>query len=362
MYNVLIMDDEPWSRQVVKSLGEWDRLGLKIVGEAEDGYQGVQFIAETMPHIVITDMRMPGLEGVELLQTIHDQFPSIKILVMSGYDDFVYLKQAIQSRAINYMLKPIHPEELNASLSQCVEQLNTEMMSGMNVAPTIAFQLEAAIQDRYLSYRKLIYGHLLDLNSRAIEHAFTQLAQYLSQSLQDEAARRKMPIKLAYDFITILEELLAKDEFQLAELVMDVEEYRERIRQSSLLDAAKELSNLYTAVITIVQDIRQTRTRLNIDEVKAYVHKYYQDSISLETIAKIFAISKEHLSRAYKAGTGENISDAILRLRMEKARDLIVKEGVSIKRASEMTGYSDIAYFYRVFKKHYGMPPGNLRK
>src|SRR5665647_984121 len=96
MYKVMIMDDEPWSRKVIIQLGEWDKLALTIIGEAEDGTQGLRMIAELTPDIVVTDMRMPGIDGVELLKALNDKHPLLKIIVMSGYDDFVYLKQAIQ--------------------------------------------------------------------------------------------------------------------------------------------------------------------------------------------------------------------------------------------------------------------------
>jgi two-component system response regulator YesN len=123
MYKVMIIDDEPWSRKVIKQLGEWDKLQLTIVGEAEDGTQGLRLIGELTPDIIVTDMRMPGIDGVELLKVLNERHPALKIIVMSGYDDFVYLKQAIRSQAKEYLLKPVDPDELNAALTQCVREL-----------------------------------------------------------------------------------------------------------------------------------------------------------------------------------------------------------------------------------------------
>ncbi|MEK6264348.1 MAG: helix-turn-helix transcriptional regulator [Clostridium sp.] len=86
------------------------------------------------------------------------------------------------------------------------------------------------------------------------------------------------------------------------------------------------------------------------------------EPISLDTIAHHFFISKEHLSRIFKVYTGGNISEYIIRIRMEKAKTLILEDKVAVKHVARMTGYNDIAYFYRVFKKHFGITPGELTK
>jgi two-component system response regulator YesN len=82
----------------------------------------------------------------------------------------------------------------------------------------------------------------------------------------------------------------------------------------------------------------------------------------LDTVAQRFFVSKEHLSRAFKSQSGENLSDYISRKRMEKAKELIVEGELAIKHVAKLTGYEDVAYFYRVFKKHFGQTPGDLRK
>jgi two-component system response regulator YesN len=114
MYRVLVVDDEPWSRQVARALGAWAAMDLEIVGEAEDGAAALRLIEKLQPHIVLTDMRMPSIEGAELLKAFSERYPAIKLIVMSGYQDIEYLRQSIRSRAVEYLLKPIDPEELTA--------------------------------------------------------------------------------------------------------------------------------------------------------------------------------------------------------------------------------------------------------
>ncbi|WP_040951844.1 response regulator transcription factor [Gorillibacterium massiliense] len=368
MYNVLIIDDEPWSRQVVRSLGDWKGLGLAVVGEAEDGREGLRLIEELRPEIVVSDMRMPGLEGVELLQAMNQHFPTVKIVVMSGYDDFAYLQQAIKSRAVNYLLKPIDPDELNASLVQCVSRLDAEAAAGQSTTASASrhtppVQLDTAVLERYAAYRKTVYGYMLELNAQAIPALFQSMGTYLEQALKGTDALAGIPSKIAYDYKMLLEEYLASVSLTLEQVVEGHEDIQPRIEaQASVPEAAQEVGRILQAALLAIQEIRQSKARLSISEVAAYIDRHYLEAISLETLAHQFSVSKEHLSRSYKGGTGENVSDAIQRKRMEKARDLILADRMSIKHAAELTGYADIAYFYRVFKKHFGFTPGELRK
>ncbi|MEX1028473.1 MAG: response regulator [Paenibacillaceae bacterium] len=362
MHKVLIIDDEPWSRQVIRALGLWESLELKVVGEAEDGTAALQLIEELQPHIVVTDMRMPGVDGVELLQALSERFPLLKIIVMSGYDDFVYMKQAIQSRAADYLLKPINPEDLNAALAKCIRELeDTEAILNTSWRTPLAFA-DTHVLDQYHDYREQVFGYLLELNIQAVQHIFEKLGPFL-ESMLLHSHDRNILVKFGHDFILMLEEFVAENEIGFEHIWS--EGNRDSLmtaRWQSVSEAIGDISQFYGDAIKAMVQIRKDRKHLDLNEVKAHIDHYYQDPISLETIAQHFFISKEHLSRSFKVFTGENMSDYMIRKRMEKAKGLIVEQGLAIKHVAQMTGYADIAYFYRVFKKYYGFTPGQLRK
>ncbi|SEC42359.1 response regulator [Paenibacillus sp. GP183] len=362
MLNLLIIDDEPWSRQVVKALGDWETHGLQVVGEAQDGREGIEMIEQLQPQLVLTDMRMPGLDGVELLKELNERFPALKIIVMSGYDDFVYLQQAIRSRAVEYLLKPIDPDELNRALAQCVQELEKahQLMNSSWSTPHL-FANKADL-DTYLSFREKIYENLLELNGSAVLLTFDRLGEYLQSTFKDKQDD-KVLIKIGSDLIVMLEEFASGNEvdFDLSRL----ERNREKPFKAGLHSISDEVTHLATyfgETIEAIQANRRNRNRLDLAAVQTHINRHFQEPISLETIAQYFYVSKEHLSRTYKASFGENISDTIIRKKMEKARELIVEHKLAIKHIAELTGYTDLAYFYKVFKKHYGLTPGELRK
>ncbi len=116
MYRVIIADDENKIRVGLKALIHWEQLQLQLIGECVNGNELKDVLKTLCVDIILTDMQMPGLCGDELLRYLKEQYPYISVIVISGYDDFKYTKQAIVSNAVNYILKPVDEDELNDAL------------------------------------------------------------------------------------------------------------------------------------------------------------------------------------------------------------------------------------------------------
>lgn len=127
MINVLIVDDEPFIRQGLRILIDWGEYGFNIVSEAADGKQALEIIENEQIDLVITDIKMPHMNGIELIEAIRNgKNKDIKIIVLSGYYEFEYAKQAIKYNVIDYVLKPIQKEELVEILMEFKESYNKE--------------------------------------------------------------------------------------------------------------------------------------------------------------------------------------------------------------------------------------------
>ncbi|MCM3630322.1 response regulator [Paenibacillus glycanilyticus] len=123
MYRVLIIDDEEPLREAIRILGDWKGLGVSEVLEATDGKRGLELIARQSIDLVMVDMKMPGMSGAELLQVLEQDYPDLPAIVISGYNDFEYTRQAIRSKVVDYLLKPINRHDLNAALRKAVDLL-----------------------------------------------------------------------------------------------------------------------------------------------------------------------------------------------------------------------------------------------
>ena len=126
MYSYIVVDDEAIIRKgLIKKI---EKLGmpLKCIGQATNGTEGMKLIYEANPDIVITDMKMPEMDGVDFLDSIERSYPDKKITVLSSYDDFKYMNTAIENRVIGYVLKPFSGEEIQKQLSKAIKQIEQQ--------------------------------------------------------------------------------------------------------------------------------------------------------------------------------------------------------------------------------------------
>lgn len=115
---VVILDDEEKVSNLICTLIEWDKLGLEQAGTASDGISGLELIKKVRPDLLITDIRMPGMSGLQLIEEAKKILPDLQVVLISGYSQFDYAQSAIRCGVVNYLLKPVKKNELNETLQK----------------------------------------------------------------------------------------------------------------------------------------------------------------------------------------------------------------------------------------------------
>ena len=133
MYNVLIADDEPAILQGMANIIYWESFDFKIAGFAQCGTEALEIIQKEDIQILITDIKMPYMDGLELIKSIRNDGRNIKCIILSGYDDFQYVKEAAKLGIENYLLKPLSEVELVSTLQSTLQKIQQEhfMQSGV---------------------------------------------------------------------------------------------------------------------------------------------------------------------------------------------------------------------------------------
>lgn len=133
LYRIMLVDDEEEVRKAIIRKMDWEQLGFEVVGDAENGEDALEKLEQFEPDVVITDIRMPYMDGLTLTARIREKYPSMKILIFSGYDDFEYAKQAIKLNVTEYILKPVNGQELAVILKRIRENLDEEIEQRRNI-------------------------------------------------------------------------------------------------------------------------------------------------------------------------------------------------------------------------------------
>jgi two-component system, response regulator YesN len=128
MYKVLIADDEPLILEGIESIINWEEMGLEIVGKVLDGSEAIKVAERTKVDIIITDIKMPVMDGLELIRTVRDKGLNSKFVILSGYNDFEYVKKAITLGIENYLLKPVNKDEMKSTLINTIEKIENELL------------------------------------------------------------------------------------------------------------------------------------------------------------------------------------------------------------------------------------------
>lgn len=124
MYRIMIVDDEELVRRAILQKIDWQALGFDTIDEAEDGELALESIRQNQPDVVLTDVRMPFMDGLELARHLAEEFPDILVVMLSGHDEFEYVQDAMRSRVFEYLLKPISAAGLTEMLTRLTGQLD----------------------------------------------------------------------------------------------------------------------------------------------------------------------------------------------------------------------------------------------
>lgn len=159
-YSVLLVDDEEDVIQVIIRRISWEALGFEVMGYAHNGLEALELAEERQPDVVMTDIKMPYMDGLTLSKRLKELYPTVKIIIFSGFDEFEYAKEAIRLEAEEYILKPINAEELGEVFGRIHAALDREFDEKQNINMLKNYYLESLPILKENLYTALIEGRV----------------------------------------------------------------------------------------------------------------------------------------------------------------------------------------------------------
>ncbi|CDN44758.1 MULTISPECIES: response regulator transcription factor [Paenibacillus] len=165
MHKVMLVDDEGYARQGLRSMIDWEACGYEVCAEAEDGEEALRMIGEHAPDLVITDIRMPVLSGLELIRSVRGTGNhSVKFIIVSGYGDFSYAQQAIKFGVRDFILKPVDDGEMMEALQGLASQIEKDEQAGERSSRQSRKALESLLRGQSSGEELQRHGELLGLD------------------------------------------------------------------------------------------------------------------------------------------------------------------------------------------------------
>jgi two-component system response regulator YesN len=258
LYRLMLVDDEPEIREGMKEIVDWEACGFQLVAEADNGVDALQLAEQTRPDLVITDVRMHFMDGLEMVERMRAFLPMTQFIVVSGYDEFEYTRKSIQIRIADYVLKPISAQEFTAVLERAKRALDEEHMRHNSVQvmnrifsdslPILREQLFCSLMSGgmdEMSVRSAAARYGLDLDAERYAVALLRI----SPGGENPLAGDEELVRLAVD--RIVREVLT------ARVSCHVFNYNGRVAAIAMLRAEQSMSELmalFETAATVVRD------------------------------------------------------------------------------------------------------------
>ena len=159
-YSVLLVDDEEEAIRVIMDKIDWEGLGFTIAGHAGNGVLALEMAEECQPDVVMTDIKMPYMDGLELARRLKHEYPAVRILLCTGFDEFEYAKEAVHLEVEEYLLKPVNAQELTESFKRLRKSLDEERAEKQNVRKLQNYYMESLPLLQANFYSSLIDGRI----------------------------------------------------------------------------------------------------------------------------------------------------------------------------------------------------------
>lgn len=402
MYTVLLADDERAVIESLKSEIPWENLGVKTIYTAADGNQALELLHTYPVDLLITDIRMPHLDGLELLSILRKENSQIHCILLTAYGEFEYAKQAFSLGVENYLLKPMQTDELTLSVENALENLYANRMSRAELFRENILRrwILGTISSDELG-EKTIY---LDINIYQKEYCILAMKKTSSLiSLHTLTNTIFEPLSHMLEYCTVWDNdghfliligarKISIDQIQ-ASINEAVSDYKAkilpRIALGCVVSDRMQLHSSYEQACFLIDksDIpivpfkvlvpennnpttlsilekNQAKTPLSPVIIRAiqYIEEQYSQGVSLKEFCSDKNLNAPYIGYLFKKETGVFFNQYLTDYRTAKAIDLLCHSKAKINDISEMTGYATTSHFITTFKKKTGLSPLKYRE
>lgn len=336
---ILLVDDEPLEREVLRRILAKKSEQYTVVGELDNGQDAVDYVKKHPVDIVIMDIKMPKMTGIEASRLMKKWNPRIGIVIVTAYNDFEFAQYALKYNVDDYLLKPTRPEQVFEALKRAKEKIG--LMSMESKSPSEGFK------EKFSKYcRKGCYKEAKELLCEVRKTTF--------EGFEQEMETLKM----------LLETLLSAANFYKIDVEKNLEmEIREKLKGSKNREQYHEILHLiFEEIFEVLIEEKRIDHEDEMTYALQYIDKNLTRNLTLERVADYMNISPHYFSKLFKSEVGENFIDYVTSKKVERAKEMIKETDIPLNTIAFDLGFNEANYFSKVFKKISGMTPSQFRK
>ncbi len=370
---VLIVDDEPFITQGLTLLIDWEKEGFEIAACLENGSQALDFLEKNEVDVVLTDIRMPECSGLELMEQAKSrELTNAYFVIMSGYDDFGYAQQAIRMGCLDYLLKPVDPDELTEimrKISHAEEEKQAEQQRLAEIESAyLGRNMVAKLIGTYDSgrYTRITYNELMDELVQAIELDDVRKIHDLVYEFYIEVKEKNLTEEtvnfnisyLLYQLIRIATE--QDPEVNHEEIMTFISE--SSFERSLVWGNSECMISFCCEYAKYIAQLRSQSAHSVLNDVEKEIREHYAENISLRELSRKLYINNAYLGQMFKKKYGVSFKDYLTDYRINQAAKMLVSSDRKIIDIAEDVGYKDSDYFVQKFIERMGCTPSKYRR
>ncbi len=354
MYRVIIADDEPLVRSGLLLLYDWESLGFEITAMFDDGKEVLDYLENNQADVLLLDICMFNVSGLEVAAEVMEKYPKIRVIFLSGHQNFEYARDAIRYRVYDYLLKPFDEEEIQKVFLRIKKELDQEQKDEE--------LLQCFTTGDYGVVYEMMQTLITDVLNGSEEKwlVFFKLRMILEEIPED--IRKWMIKRLLNDLTTKMyqDKNPFVEEFDKRIHDMYHREKKESFTRQDFIKLLTELNDIQISGNLSGSDKRGMDER--IYSAKQYISNHLSDEFTADNVAEFVNLSRRHFDRLFKTEVGESFLDYLVHERVTAAKRLLKENDIDINDIPEAVGYQDEKYFQRIFKKQVGCSLREYRK
>lgn len=392
MFNVILVDDDITSIKLLSEIVSWNELGYCLDGVYSDGIQAIEHIKQHKVDLIITDIAMSCIDGLQLCKMCDRDYPNIKVVLISAYRNFEYAQTAISYKnVVDYITKPIDFEKLNSLLQKVHDELKKSHQGNINMSNNARLEFFSNLLCGYINspeqLRKgfdklniqdsvltnpcyIIHFHIhgfSDYMKTVWQHSVIQVYNAIANMFHFEDENSYYSIA-NYFFGNFSWIILFKDNKNIETVLSDFKTQIVKNAKCLLnMDITCTSQSFWTSPYIVIDESYSEESKElglgnEISTALEYMNTHYMDSISLSDVAEQVYMTSAYFSAFFKKETGTNFIKTLTNIRLERATELMLNTDKGITEICYAVGYNHVGNFLDKFKKKYNMTPNEYRK